>query len=159
MQHNSGSIEIDPIDVSNLRRFSIRRNRIGSKRTNVTKTSVWPGFEYTFFALTLNPIGTTVLGDFRLRRGHQPDTRRHMRQSEMVQSNEKTPSLSKPSFPIWSHSLRAWYRLPHEINVNISDRSMEFIGVFHIQFASWRTNKAETLRWDPSDRVLGRFDI
>ena len=51
--YSSGSIEIDPIDVSNLRRFSSRHNRIGSNRTNVTKTSVRPGFEYTFFALTL----------------------------------------------------------------------------------------------------------
>ena len=71
----------------------------------------------------------------------------------MIQSNKKTPSLSKPSFAMWSYSLRACYRLPREINVNISDRSMEFIGVFHIQLASWRTNKAKTLRWDPSDRV------
>ena len=43
--------------------------------------------------------------------------------------------------------------------MNISDRSMEFIGVFHIQIASWRTDKAKTLRWDPCDRVLGRFII
>ena len=55
--YSSGSIEIDPIDASNLRRFSSRRNRIGSNRTNVTKSSVRPGFEYTFFALTLNPMG------------------------------------------------------------------------------------------------------
>ena len=56
---SSGSIEIDPIDVSNLRRFSSRRNRIGSNRTNVTKSTVRPGFEYTFFALTLNPMKKT----------------------------------------------------------------------------------------------------
>ena len=54
---SSGSIEIDDIDVSNLRRFSSRRNRIGSNRTNVTKSSVQWEFEYTFFALTLNPMG------------------------------------------------------------------------------------------------------
>ena len=57
--YSSGSIEIDPSDVSNLRRFSSRCNRIGSNRTNVTKMSVQPGFEYTFFTLTLNPIGKT----------------------------------------------------------------------------------------------------
>ena len=57
MPYSSGSIEIDPIDVSNLRRFSSSRNRIGSNRSNVTKTSVRPGFEYTFFASTLNPMG------------------------------------------------------------------------------------------------------
>ena len=57
--NSSGSIEIDHIDVSNLRRFSSRRNRIGSKRTNVMKLSVQSGFEYTFFALTLNPMGKT----------------------------------------------------------------------------------------------------
>ena len=54
---SSGSIEIDPIDVSNLRRFSSRRNRIGSNRTNVTKSSMQWEFEYTFFASTLNPMG------------------------------------------------------------------------------------------------------
>ena len=54
--YSSGSIEIDHIDVSNLRRFSSRRNRIGSNRTNVTKTSVQWEFEYTFYALTLNPM-------------------------------------------------------------------------------------------------------
>ena len=57
--YSSGSIEIDPIDVSNLRRFSSCRNRIGSNRTNVTKSTVRPGFQYTFFALTLNPMGKT----------------------------------------------------------------------------------------------------
>ena len=25
--------------------------------------------------------------------------------------------------------------------------------------SSWRRNEAKTLRWDPCDRVLGRFDI
>ena len=54
---SSGSIEIVPIDVSNLRRFSSRRNRIGSNRSNVTKSAVQWEFEYTFFALTLNPMG------------------------------------------------------------------------------------------------------
>ena len=57
--YSSGSIEIDHIDVSNLRRFSSRRNRIGSNRTNVMKMSVQWEFEYTFFALTLNPMGKT----------------------------------------------------------------------------------------------------
>ena len=54
---SSGSIEIDPIDVSNLRRYCSRRNRIGSNRSNVTKMSVQWEFEYTFFTLTLNPMG------------------------------------------------------------------------------------------------------
>ena len=57
MYFSSGSIEIDAIDVSNLRRFSSRRNRIGSNRSDVTKSSVQWEFEYTFFALTLNPMG------------------------------------------------------------------------------------------------------
>ena len=57
--YSSGSIEIDHIDVSNLRRFSSRRNRIGSNRTNVTKSAVQWEFEYAFFALTLNPMGKT----------------------------------------------------------------------------------------------------
>ena len=55
--YSSGSIEIDPLDVSNLQRFSSRRNRIGSNRTNVTKSAVQWEFEYTFFASTLNPMG------------------------------------------------------------------------------------------------------
>ena len=55
--YSSRSIEIDALDVSNLRRFSSRRNRIGSNRTNGTKSTVQWEFEYTFFALTLNPIG------------------------------------------------------------------------------------------------------
>ena len=55
--YSSGSIEIDAIDVSNLRRYCSRRNLIGSNRNNVTKTSVQWEFEYTFFALTLNPMG------------------------------------------------------------------------------------------------------
>ena len=55
--YSSGSIEIDPIDVSNLRRYCSRRNRIGSNRSKVTKSSVQWEFEYTFFALTLNPMG------------------------------------------------------------------------------------------------------
>ena len=55
--YSSGSIEIDDIDVSNLRRFSSRRNRIGSNRTSVTKSTVQWEFEYTFFASTLNPMG------------------------------------------------------------------------------------------------------
>ena len=54
-------------------------------------------------------------------------------ESEMVQLNKKTPSLSKPSFAIWSYSLRACYRLPREINVRDRKRSMEFIiTVFYI---------------------------
>ena len=36
---------------------------------------------------------------------------------------------------------------------------MEFIGFLHIQMSSWRRIKAKTLRWDPCDRVLGRFDM
>ena len=55
--YSSGSIEIDAIDVSNLRRFSSRRNRIGSNRSNVTKSAVQWEFEYTFFASTFNPMG------------------------------------------------------------------------------------------------------
>ena len=57
--YSSGSIEIDHIDVSNLRRFSSCRNQTGSNRTNATKSIVQSGFEYTFFALTLNPMGKT----------------------------------------------------------------------------------------------------
>ena len=38
-------------------------------------------------------------------------------------------------------------------------RSMEFIRFLHIQMSSRRRNKAKTLRWDRSDRVLDRFDI
>ena len=37
-----------------------------------------------------------------------------------------------------------------------------FNGVYqflHIQMSSWRRNEAKTIRWDPSDRVLDRFDI
>ena len=49
LYYSSGSIEIDAIDVSNLRRYCSRRNRIGSNRTNVTKTSVQWEFEYKFF--------------------------------------------------------------------------------------------------------------
>ena len=56
LSYSSGSIEINHIDVSNLRRFSSRRNRIGSNRTNVTKSAVQWEFEYVFFALTLNPM-------------------------------------------------------------------------------------------------------
>ena len=37
--------------------YCSRRNGIGSNRANVTKSSVRRGFEYTFFALTLNPMG------------------------------------------------------------------------------------------------------
>ena len=124
-------MEIDAIDVSNLRRFSSRRNRIGSNRTKVTKSSVRPGFEYTFFALTLNPMGKTQCLEIEDYAGDTSrNTRRRMRQSEMVQSNKKTPSLSKHSFGIGSHSLQAYCRLPREINVNISDRSMELIGFY-----------------------------
>ena len=54
--YSSVSIEIDAIDVSNLQRFSSRRNRIGLNRTNVTKWAVQWEFEYTFFALTLIPM-------------------------------------------------------------------------------------------------------
>ena len=75
------------------------------------------------------------------------------------QSNKSAPSLSKHSFGIGSYSLRAYCRLPREINLNDSDRSMEFIRFLHIQIASWRQNEAKALRWDPSDGVLGRFDI
>ena len=158
--YSSGSIEIDDIDVSNLRRFSSRRNRIGSKRTNVTKSSVQWEFEYTFFASTLNPMEKDIAWRLKNTPGTPAGyTCRRMRQSEMVQSNKKTPSLSKPSFGIGSHSLRAYCSLPRQINVNISDRSMEFIGVFHIQIASWRIHKAKTLRWDRCDRVLDRFDV
>ena len=106
--YSSGSIEIDPIDVSNLRRFSSLRNRIGSNRTNVTKSTVQWEFEYTFFASTLNPMGKRQCLEISDYAGDPTgNTRRHMRQSEMVQSNKKTPSLSKPSFAIWSYSLRA----------------------------------------------------
>ena len=38
--YSSGSIEIDHIDVSNLRMFSSRHNRIGSNRAKVTKSTV-----------------------------------------------------------------------------------------------------------------------
>ena len=75
------------------------------------------------------------------------------------QSNKSTPSLSKPSFAIWSYSLRAYCRLPREINMMDPERSMEFIRFLHIQMSSRRRNKAKTLRWDRSDRVLDRFDI
>ena len=85
------------------------------------------------------------------------NTRRRMRQSEIVQSNKKTPSLSKHSFGIGSHSLRAYCRL-REIDVRDPERSMEFIRFLHIQMSSWRRNEAKTLRWDPCDRVLDRFD-
>ena len=95
---------IDPIDVSNLRRFSSRRNRIGSNRTNVTKSTVQPGFEYTFFALTLNPTGKTRCLEIEDYAGGY---------AAKVQSNKSTPSLSKHSFGIGSHSLRA-YCLPRE---------------------------------------------
>ena len=37
--------------------YCSRRNRIGSNRTNVTKSSVRRELEYTFIALTLNPMG------------------------------------------------------------------------------------------------------
>ena len=111
--YSSGSIEIDPFDVSNLRRYCSRRNRIGSNRTNVTKSSVQWEFEYTFFALTLNPMRKRrcleideYAGD--IDRKHSPA----YAAKRMVQSNKKTPSLSKPSFAIWSYSLRAYWRLP-----------------------------------------------
>ena len=82
--YSSGSIEIDAIDVSNLPRFSSRCNRIGSNRTNVTKSSVRPGFEYTFSALTLNPMGKRrclEIEDYAS--DPHSKTRRRMRQSEM----------------------------------------------------------------------------
>ena len=160
MYYSSGSIEIDAIDVSNLRRYCSRRNRIGSNRTNVTKAAVQWEFEYTFFASTLNPMGKRRCLEIEDYAGDTTgNTRRRMRQSEMVRSNKKAPSLSKPRFAIWSYSLRAYCRLPREINLKHSDRSMEFIRFLHIQMASWRRNEAKTLRWDPCDRVLGRFDI
>ena len=110
--YSSGSIEIDHIDVSNLRRYCSRRNRIGSNRTNVTKSSVQWEFEYTFFALTLNPMGKRRCLEIEEYAGepagkHPPA----YAAKRKVQSNKKTPSLSKPSFAIWSHSLRAYCRL------------------------------------------------
>ena len=87
--YSSGSIEIDPIDVSNLRRFSSCRNRIGSNRTNVTKSTVRPGFEYTLFASTLNPMGKRLCLEIE---GYASDThsktRRRMRQKTKCQSNK-----------------------------------------------------------------------
>ena len=47
------------------------------------------------------------------------------------QTNRSTLSLSKPSFGIGWHSLRA-YRLLREINVKDPERSMEFIHFLHI---------------------------
>ena len=136
VHYSSGSIEIDPIDVSNLRRFSSRRNRIGSNRNNVTKTSVQWEFEYTFFALTLNPMGKRRCLEIDEYAGDTTgNTCRRMRQSEMVQSNKKTPSLSERSFGIGSHSLRADCRLPREFNMKDSERSMEFIRFLHIQIS------------------------
>ena len=125
--YSSGSIEIDAIDVSNLRRFSSRRNRIGSNRTKVTKLSMRPGFEYTFFALTLNPMGKTRCLEIEEYAGDTPAG--VCGQSEM--SIEQVDlSLSKPSLGIGSHSLRAYCRLPCKINVKDSDRSMEFISFY-----------------------------
>ena len=107
--YSSGSIEIDPIDVSNLRRFSSRRNRIGSNRTNVTKSAVQWEYEYVFFALTLNPMGKRQCLEIEDYAGGY---------AAKVQSNKSTPSLSKPSFAIWSHSLRSYCRL-REIDVKL----------------------------------------
>ena len=82
-----------------------------------------------------------------------------MRQKRNVQSNLSTASLSKPSFALWSHSLRACYRLPRE-NKHEGSRTFNVVYRFlHIQMSSWIRNKAKTLRWDPSERVLGRFDV
>ena len=105
------------------------------------KTSVQWEFEYTFFALTLNPMGKRRCLEIDEYAGDTTgNTRRRMRQSEMVQSNKKTPSLSKPSFAIRSYSLRAYCRLPCEIDLKDPERSMEFIRFLHIQMASWRRN-------------------
>ena len=92
----------------------------------------------------------SVLGEFRL-------SRRVCGKSEMS-IEHSTPSLSKPSFAIWSHSLRAYCLLRE----NKREGSRTFNGVYcflHIQISSRRLNKVKTIRWNPSDRVLGRFDI
>ena len=71
----------------------------------------------------------TVLGDFRLP-GTQPETLAGVCGQAKCQSNKKPPSLSKPSLGVGSHSLRAYCRLPREINAKDSDRSMEFISFY-----------------------------
>ena len=53
-----------------------------------------------------------------------------MRQKRIVQSNKSTPSLSKRSFAIWSHSLRAYCLLREKTSVKDPERSMEFIGFY-----------------------------
>ena len=170
MLYSSGSIEIDHIDVSNLRRFSSRRNRIGSNRTNVTKSAVQWEFEYAFFAITLNPMGKRRCLEIEDYAGDtHSKTRRRMRPKRNV--NRTSRLLHSPSgvslsgrihcgptvFSAKSSSLED--RLDGEINVKDSARSMEFLRFLHIQMSSRRRNKAKTIRWDPSDRVLGRFDL
>ena len=160
--YSSGSIEIDHIDVSNLRRFSSRRNRIGSNRTNVTKSTVQWEFEYTFFALTLNPIGKRRCLEIS---DYAGDTSRIHSPAYAAKRNGSIEQ--KDSF-----TLQAEFRYlvaftagllssspRNEITVRDRERSMEFIWFLHIQMSSWRRNEAKTLRWDPCDQVSGRFDI
>ena len=164
MFFSSGSIEIDPIDVSNLRRYCSRRNRIGSNRTNVTKSAVLWEFEYTFFALTLNPMGKRRCLEIDEYAG---DTSRKTPAGVCGQANgsieQKDSFTLQAEFRYLVVFTGAYCRLPREIRArNQSEGSRTFNGVYtflHIQIASWRRNEAKTLRWDPCDRVLGRFDI
>ena len=159
LPYSSGSIEIDHIDVSNLRRFSSRRNRIGSNRTNVTKSAVQWEFEYAFFALTLNPMGK----------------RRCLEIEDYAGDTSRTPAgiCGKSEMSIEqvdSFTLQAEFRYLVVFTAGLlsssprnqcedPERSMEFIRFLHIQMSSRRRNKAKTLRWDRSDRVLDRFDV
>ena len=95
------SIQIDPIDVSTNWRIleSSQSNRV--KEDQCHKIERAAGVQVYFFALTLNPMGKTwclEISDYA--GGYAAKAR--------CQSNLSTPSLSKPSFAIGSHSLRAY---------------------------------------------------
>ena len=63
---------------------------------------------------------------------------------------------SLPGVAVGSHSLRGSYRENKREIFRLFDGVYRFL---HIEMSSSRRIKAITLRWYPSDRVLGRIDI